>query len=320
MRTSFPHRARAAQVLVFTCLIWAFSFPLMKALTLLGERAAPGNSSLFFAALGTGMRFALAALLLGLWLRGRLRRITRSEFRQGLGLGLAGGLGLLCQMDGLATTHASTAAFLTQGYCVWIPLWLALHHGRRPTVPVLLSVGLVIVGAGILAKVDLRAVHLGRGELMVLLGSVFFTAQILWLERPEFAGNDVFRFSFVMFAVIALLALPLAGSLAQTAAAMGAFLTGPALGLLTALVLGCTLLTFLLANRWQPEVPATEAGLLYCTEPVFAMAVTLFVPAWITGWSGIAYANETVTWNLLLGGGLILLANVWMQLRPAEGG
>ena len=86
---------------------------------------------------------------------------------------------------------------------------------------------------------------------------------------------------------------------------MGLFL----LHALTALV------SFLLANRWQPEVPATEAGLLYCTEPVFTCAVTLFLPGLISGWAGLAYADERLSWNLALGGGLILAANVWLQLR-----
>ncbi len=39
------------------------------------------------------------------------------------------------------------------------------------------------------------------------------------------------------------------------------------------------------------------------------------------GWSNAifahAYANETANWNLLLGGGLITLANIYLQLRPS---
>lgn len=315
---AYPHRARAAQVLILSCAVWAFSFPAMKALTLLGERDAPGNSSVFYASLCVLLRFACAGGLLALGLGRRLGRITRSECKQGLGIGLCGALGLLLQMDGMAYTHASTAAFLTQGYCVWIPVWLALRHGHLPGWQALLATGLVIVGAGVLAGVDVRDFRLGRGEAENLLGSLFFAAQILWLERREFAGNNVFRFSFVMFATMAAVMLPLAWSLARSPADLArAFSSPTALGLLGFLIVFCTLITFLLANRWQPEVPAAEAGLLYCTEPVFTSGVTLFLPALIAGWSGVAYANEQLTPNLLLGGGLILAANVWMQLLPA---
>jgi hypothetical protein len=36
-----------------------------------------------------------------------------------------------------------------------------------------------------------------------------------------------------------------------------------------------------------------------------------------SAWAVITYANETATWNLLVGGGLITLANVYIQLRPS---
>jgi hypothetical protein len=36
--------------------------------------------------------------------------------------------------------------------------------------------------------------------------------------------------------------------------------------------------------------------------------------------AGIAYLNETTTWTLLVGGGLITLANVLLQLNPPRKG
>ncbi len=307
-------------MLVYCCAIWAFSFPAMKALALIGERAVPGHSSFFFASLCVTLRFGLAAGLMLLCFP-RLRRggITRSEFRQGSVLGLFGSAGLILQMDGMAYTHASTAAFLTQGYCVWIPLWFALRHRRFPGWQAIGATSLVIAGAGVLAGVDLAHLHLGRGEIENLIGSVFFAGQILWLERREFTGNQVTRFSFVMFGTMALVSLPLTLFLAKTPSAMlTAFASPPALGLLAGLTVFCTLITFLLANRWQPEVPAAEAGLLYCTEPVFTSLVTLCLPGLIATWAGIGYANEVLSQNLLVGGGLILVANVWMQLSAGK--
>ena len=59
-------------------------------------------------------------------------------------------------------------------------------------------------------------------------------------------------------------------------------------------------------------------GLLYCTEPVFTSVVTLFVPGIISRFAGIHYPDESLTWNLLAGGGLILVANAWLQLHPPD--
>ena len=319
MANAYPNRLTAARMLVACCAVWAFSFPAMKSLALLGDRSAPGNSSFVFAALCVTERFTLAGLLLTLFPGLRLRQLTRREVKQGLGLGLFGAAGLILQMDGMAYTHASTAAFLTQGYCVWIPIWFALRHRRRPGLNTIGATLLVIAGAAVLNDVGAGNLRLGRGELENLLGSVFFAAQILWLEKQEFAGNSVLRFSWVMFATMAAVSLPLTLALASSpAAALSAYASPAAWVLMAGLTLFCTLLTFLLANRWQPEVPATEAGLLYCTEPVFTSAVTLVLPGLISRWSGIAYPNELLTWNLLLGGGMIIAANVWMQLRPGK--
>ncbi|MBL9176264.1 MAG: DMT family transporter [Verrucomicrobiales bacterium] len=315
MPPAYPQRRTAAQMLVLCCAFWAFSFPAMKSLELIGRQHAPGNSSVFFAAWCITLRFGLAAVLVGLVGVRQLRGMTRREWKQGIGLGALGGLGLLLQMDGMAYTQASTSAFLTQGYCVWLPLWFALSRRRKPPAAVMVACLLVLAGGAFLAGVDVGHPHLGRGEWETLAGSVVFTAQILWLERPEFRGNNVLRFSLVMFGILSLCLLPVSlATVRNPADLVAAYGSLPAAGLLAVLVGPCTLFSFMLANRWQPEVPATEAGLLYSTEPVFTAMVALFLPAMISEWSGIAYANERVTWNLIVGGGLVLAANLWLQL------
>jgi hypothetical protein len=72
-------------------------------------------------------------------------------------------------------------------------------------------------------------------------------------------------------------------------------------------------------NRWQRLLPATEAGLIYTTEPVFASLFALFMPLWLSALLPIHYSNEQATENLLLGGGLITAANVLIQLQNRRG-
>lgn len=310
-------QTRAGVVLVFTCACWAFSFPTMKALEQLGRLAVPDAPSVFFAALCVAVRFLVAAVVLGAACGPGLLRVTRPELVQGGGIGLFGGLGLVLQMDGMAYTLASTSAFLTQGYCVLIPLWIALRHRRPPAPRVVGACLLALTGAAVLAGLGRGGVALGRGEWETLAGSVLFAGQILWLERPAFRGNDSRRATTVMFLVMAATSLPMAFATAPNAGAvLTAYRSPEALGLLALLTGVCTLVTFPLANHWQPKVSATQAGLLYCTEPVFTSAVTLFFPGVISRFAGIAYPDEVLTWNLLVGGGLILAANAWLQLRP----
>ncbi len=67
---------------------------------------------------------------------------------------------------------------------------------------------------------------------------------------------------------------------------------------------------FLIMNAWQRWVSATEAGLIYCIEPVIATILAGFLPGWISRFASVSYANETLTWSLLVGGLLIVGATV----------
>jgi drug/metabolite transporter (DMT)-like permease len=84
--------------------------------------------------------------------------------------------------------------------------------------------------------------------------------------------------------------------------------------LLAALVLLCTLGAFNLSNHWQKAVTSTEAGLIYTAEPVFASVFALFLPSLIAQWARLDYKNERLSTSLIIGGGLIVAANLVMQL------
>jgi len=244
--------------------------------------------------------------------------LTRREIKEGMGLGLFAAIGLLLQMDGLAYTSASTSAFLTQFYCVLIPLIVACRERRWPSGLAVLSVVLVLCGVALLSEADWQNISIGRGEWETLAGSTIFTGQILWLQRPEFTGNNVSRFTLVMFLTITLACAPVAVLTTHRPVHwITAYANVPALVLLAAMILFSTLGGYGLMNRWQPFVSATQAGLIYCAEPVLASAYALFLPAWVSAWAGIEYPNELLGPNLLWGGGLITIANVLIQIQPA---
>jgi drug/metabolite transporter (DMT)-like permease len=307
-------RRRAVRMLVFCTLLWALSFPAMKALAQTQQQLLPQSGSWFFTALSVTYRFGLAALILLPWVIGQLRTICRREAEQALCLGTFGGLGILFQMDGLSYTSASASAFLTQGYCVFIPLWVALTNRRRPSLKIVLSVVLVVAGAGVLANLNLHSLKLGRGEIETLVASLLFTGQILALEHPRYAENRPLVLTVMMMLVMALFAAPLAYFTAPSASAWWEAYASPAAGgFLAIIVLFCTLAAFVLMNTWQRRVSATEAGLIYCAEPVFASVLALFLPGIFSSWAGISYANENLTMRLIAGGGLITAANVLLQ-------
>ena len=301
--------------LIVACALWGLSFPLLKALHVEQAARMPGVSSGFLAAWLQCVRFGLGALMLMPLLIGR-RRPSPNEIRQGVVIALWGGVGMWLQADALAYTDASTSAFLTQAYCIYLPLWACLRMRRSPGLRVVVATLMVLVGGAILSGVRPGHLRLGRGEIETLLAALLFSFQILALENPRYAGNRGLSVSFVMFLVIAILFVPLAVIAAPhltDCCIAGA--SSQAMAILVCLALFCSVGAYWLMNTWQSRVSATEAGLIYTTEPVFTALYVLFLPGMLAGFIGGTYDNEVLTIPRVGAGALILAANLLMQWK-----
>ena len=300
---------------------WGLSFPLIKSLLLLNAWLVPEGGAWFATIYTLAPRFLLGAAVLVALRPRSFWRVSAGEWKQGVTIGLFAAAGTLLQSDGLQFTAASTSAFLTQFYAIMIPVYLAVRSRRSPGGRVWLSCALVLAGVAILGNFNWRTLHFGRGEWETLASSVFFMGQILSLEKKEFSANRAFELTLVMLATEAVVFCALAGATAPGAGALLAPWASPAWLGLTGLLTGlCTLGAFGLMNAWQPKITATEAGLIYCVEPVFGSVMALFLPALFSAWAAINYPNETATWTLLVGGGLITAANILIQMKPAGKG
>jgi drug/metabolite transporter (DMT)-like permease len=308
-------------MLLLTTVFWGLSFPVIKALISLNRALMPGAGSWLVTAAALAPRFVVAVPLM-LILRGRGGgRPTPGEIRQGLMLGLFASGGMLFQTDGLQHTEASTSAFITQFYAILIPAWLALRRRRNPGAIIWTGCALVLLGVAILGHLDWRTLKLGRGEWETLLSSIFFMGQILWIEKKEFAGNRPASTTLVMFLILGAVFLALGAATASGAGSLAVpWKSPPWLFLTLMLAVVCTVGAFWIMNKWQPRIPATQAGLIYCVEPVFAAVFALFIPALLSRWAAIDYPNEHTTLSLLIGGGLIMFGNILVQVRARPNG
>jgi len=313
MDSYHPFKPRLMLLLATVC--WGLTFPVMKALVLTVAKSNPSHNHSFVTAFSLALRFGFAALILLSWTRIAKTPMTRLEWRLGAGLGLFGGGGLYFQMDALNYIPASTSAFLTQFYCVIIPFWVSWQKRAPLRFREWVCSGLVLAGVACLSQVDWQHFSLGRGEWETLLGSGIFAAQILWLERKEFASARPTHSSLIMFATIAgVFAL---FAFLQTDSSHDFRRVWQAPGFvcfIVILTLFCTLTAYSLMNVWQPHVSATEAGLIYCAEPVFATVFAIVFPPWLSELANIEYRPETLTANLLIGGSAITLANIYLHL------
>jgi len=303
------HRART--LLIAATLLWGLSFPLMRSLELAQLAHAPGVPATVMACADVTMRFGLASLILAALCGRNAFHITRGEGIQAAGLALLAGAGLFLQTLGLAWTDASVVAFLTQLYTLIVPLIVAIRDRRLPGYRVWMACIFVLSGAALLSPNLVSHLRLGPGEIVILLSTAFLAGQIVWVERPVFAENRPLVVTMLMFVLLAVLFLCAYAGFGGTTAVAAQLFGTPSIWVLSlGLLFLCTLLTFLIMNAWQRWVSATEAGIIYCIEPVIAAILAGFMPGWVSNWAGIDYPNEALTWNLFIGGLLIIGATV----------
>jgi drug/metabolite transporter (DMT)-like permease len=320
--------------------LWGMSFPTVKALTVQLDRHFIGSSEvatnayrLASATWIIGLRFSFAFLLLAVLYRSLIRQTRWVEWWAGACIGAMFLFGLILQTIGLATIPASRSGFLTSLSVVFTPLLVALGHGRRPSKGLMAGVAMAILGVSILTGLilwDDSGIRLAPdalqvwtvGDTLTTIASIFFSMQIIFIDRFGKQMNPA-ALTPGMFAAVAALAL---AAFASTTLLF--FPTKPEEFIVVAsqssfwpLVLLLSIFPSLLAFSWmntyQPLVSAVQAAVIYTMEPVFVSAWALFLPAILSVACSLSYANEVISLAMLVGGGLILAANV-LALWPTE--
>ena len=244
-------------------------------------------------------RFSLATLVLIAIRPSALRGLTPAVRNQGIGLGVALGLGYIFQTIGLKSTSATVSGFITGMFVVFTPLISAVVLRARITPIAWLAVGLASVGLGLLS---LNGFSIGIGELLTLMCAFLFAVQIVGLGLWARADN-VYALAVLQLgtaAVIALVAsLPSGGPVAPPSKSVWVAV------LFLALV--ATAAAFFIQTWAQSQLPATRAAIVLTMEPVFA------------GFTGVVVGGEPLTVRIVLGAGFILAAMYLVELGPRAG-
>ena len=283
--------SKAELVLVFITMLWGGTF-------LLVHNVMSVSGPMFF----VGLRFAAAALFVGVVSARALPGLTFTELKAGMLIGVSIMLGYGLQTMGLQTISSSQSAFITALYVPFVPLlqWLVL--GRRPGLMPSIGIGLAFTGLMLLAGPEGGSLHFSEGELVTLVSAVAIAGEIILISR--YAGQvDVRRVTVVQLATASLLAFLMIVPTRERIPDFSWLLLASAVGL------GAMSAVIQVAMNWaQKSVSPTRATLIYAGEPV---------------WAGIVgrIAGERLPGVALLGGLLIVIAVVVSELkvrRPRE--
>ena len=274
----------AAAALVALTACWGSTFFLIKDLL---DRVP----TLDFLAL----RFAVASLALLLVAPRALGRLSPQVRKHAVVLGALYGVAQILQTAGLAHTPASVSGFVTGLYVVCTPLLAAAILRTRIPPITWTAVLLATVGLGVLA---LNGLSIGYGELITLASAVLYALHIVglgaWSTTQDAVGMTILQ----IMVIAALCTLATAHD--------GIVLPDRSSDWLSVVYMAVVVGALgLLGQTWaQAHLPPTRTAIIMSMEPVFA---SLFAV-----WLG----EEDVTTRLLLGGGMVLVAMLAVELAP----
>lgn len=283
-------RAKAEGLLVLATLFWGATFPVMKdAIT-----EVPVLCFLW-------LRFALAAVLLGLLAGRKLVTLGRQGLKYGVLLGTLLFLAYLFQTFGLERTSSSNAGFLTGLNVVWVPLLAGPLLAKPPAPAARVGVAMALVGLFLLTWHT--PWRLNPGDALVFICSIFVALHVLGLDAWT-EGFDAMSLTCVQITTMAVLAL--GGSLAFDPLSWPAAWSGGLVSALLITALLATVFTFWAMTSFQRLTTPTRAALIYTLEPVFAAIFSVWLHGDQLGMLG---------W---CGGLLIVLGMITAELWPAK--
>jgi drug/metabolite transporter (DMT)-like permease len=175
--------------------------------------------------------------------------------------------------------------------------------------------------------IDLFA--LGKGELITFLGTICFTISICLIDTYNKRGirealNPGMFIGTVVSTTLAaflvgcfipeserILPTPFQGFASYTLLLQ----SWKAFSVFLFVVLFCTTFPFYWMNAYQGFFSPAHAALIYMLEPLSAAFWALWLPALLSAALSVVYPSEQLSFALVLGGGLIVLANLIPSLE-----
>jgi len=238
--------------LFLTTVVWGLSFTVLK--VILGNEVSP----IMFVFL----RFTLASAFLFPLCRKRLLHIGSEGIKAGLFLGLLLFAGFMTQTLGISHTTASKSAFITGLSSVFVPVFLLMHRRKLPEPPTLAALALAMLGMFLLTGPAGGSFTIG--DLLTLLCAVAFGAQIYVM------GNVTRKHDALALTMIEMVSTAALAAMILPFEPVRFHLSIPTVMTILFMALVATAGPLTVQTWAQKRTSAARAGLIYCSEPVFA--------------------------------------------------
>jgi drug/metabolite transporter (DMT)-like permease len=288
----FSKRIRADVALIVTAFIWGSTFVVVK------DALADVSVFVYIA-----VRFALAAVVMGLFFWRSLRTLNRLAVWAGAQIGFFMFAGYAFQTYGLQFTTPSKAAFITGSSVVIVPLLLALFGRRRVNIWIWSGALAALAGLYFLTVPPEGLGGLNRGDPIVFGCAVAFAVHMIFISH-YIQHHSVGALAVVQVATTAVLATIAIPFLALARVESPHWQSsGTLVFAVLVTALGSTAFGFSAQTWAQQYTSPTHTAILISLEPVFAA---------LTSW---VVAHEHLTPRILAGAALIFLGIILAELR-----
>ena len=287
-------QSRANLMLVLVAILWGSSYVFAKQVVDAGMQSGLIN--------GCRGTFCVAAGYL--LFHAKINQMSRRDLKIGLTAGLINFSGYYLQTAALRYTTPAKNAFLTTMYVVIAPFILWLFWHQAPRRKDYFAIILAVIGMALLSGISPANFTLQLGDLLTLISAIFWALQLIYFAKFASTVSSPWIVIFLIGLV--------QGSLGWVCALLferPSFAHVHWLQALVPLAILAIVVTFLAQGMQitaQHFTTPTAAGIILMLESLFASLMS------------VALGFDRLPPQLVIGGVILILANLLMQLDLAK--
>lgn len=280
----------ANMMLLLISVLWGSGFVVTR-------MALDANVSAGFINFSRGLIFTILAFL---FFHKKIFRMTLNDFKIGLFSGLLNFGGCLAQTIGVKYTTPSNNAFISATYVIIVPFIAWLAYNKPLKIKSFFSIAFCLLGMAILTGIMSKGFMINLGDVYSLVSAFFYAGSIAYISYGA-RETDSTIIAFMLATV-------------QTIGGLGYFFIVDGgqiidvnwrVAILPLLYMGivCSFAAQTIQVIAQRHSSATTAGLIMMLEGLFG---SLF---------SVAFGFEPFTFNMAVGGIIIMIALVFMEIN-----
>ena len=240
------------------------------------------------------LRFAIAAIVMFPFIYRKINLSDMGSLKYGFILGVINSCIYLFQTTSLKTISSPHAAFILSVYVILVPILLPIFGFRKPKIIECVAAIICLYGVYILNGTKISTLKIGDAWIIASAVSVAISMIIIAIAITKVKSILLFSFYQIIFSTF----LPLIILIYHPVTIPHTIGFWISVGYCA---LFATVIAFTLQLKYQSQVGASKAALIFSLEAVFASIIACLM-------------GETISMRIIVGGVIILLSVMFIDI------